>query len=218
MALSEVLSLKLAAHRTLTTEVEPDDALVRWYADLVIDRHTWGDLEDQEAREWGGLPEDVAVPRDDDLVVAEAHLFAVDLYGSNPTEALDAAGADEEGFAELVIAAHDGEVGLPAGPGSRLLVLDRVTVPPPWRGRRLGPVVAAAALRELSDLAEIVACYPSPFELERDDRRRPAEEARLVRLWGAFGFEEFRSGVWVLPDEVAGNLDAVFETQMEAVS
>lgn len=218
VALSDVLALKLAAHRTLTVEGEPDEALTYWHAELVINRDSFEDPEDPEEREWAGIPDGVAVADGQDLVVAQARLFAVDLFGSNPIEALDAAGADEVSFAELVIAAHDGGDDLPTGPGSRLLVLDRVSVPELWRGRRLGPVVAAAALRELATPVHIVACYPSPFELERDDPGWPGEKARLERLWTAFGFEAFRGGVWVLPEEIVADLDEVFEIQMEAVS
>jgi GNAT superfamily N-acetyltransferase len=112
---------------------------------------------------------------------------------------------DEDGWLdEQMLRELDGPV------DGHVLVVDRVRVAPAWRGRLLGPLLAAGAIIDLGVGCAVAAAYPSPFELERDDPGRPEQQKRLERLWQRFGFTPWRNGVFVLAIE-SNTLGNTFE-------
>ena len=78
------------------------------------------------------------------------------------------------------------------------VIVDRVTVPPKYRGNSLGVLLVAEALTVLGFGRSVAACDPAPFELGFDDPTRIIEQDRLEWLWRSFGFSPHESRVWVL--------------------
>ena len=93
---------------------------------------------------------------------------------------------------------------LSASPGDHLLVLDRVWVDPEFRGKGLGPVIAAAVIERLGRGCRLAACYPAPFEGPCRPEDRPQEVEALGRIWAEIGFRHWRDGVWMLDLERLG--------------
>ncbi|MFJ9019323.1 hypothetical protein ACIRPU_04945 [Streptomyces sp. NPDC102259] len=82
-----------------------------------------------------------------------------------------------------------------AHPVGDLLVMDRVILEPPWRGLGLGPVLAGAATRRLSQDCVAVACEPGSADgRELTEGRHREAAAKLSRVWERIGFEPFQEG------------------------
>lgn len=201
----ELLGWRLVASNDLVA-VEPDDAVVHWSFELHVadwaDELDADDLDDGCAEDVGEAERRLGGPAGAGDVLARVELFTFDPYGPVPvSDALDAAGSDEAAYLCLFQGGRLDDALLEGGGGSQLVVLDRVWVEPAWRGRRLGMLAAAEALNQLRGLAAIIACFPAPFEEERGTPEWDAAQARLEALWGRFGFEPWRDGVWVLHPE-----------------
>jgi GNAT superfamily N-acetyltransferase len=72
-----------------------------------------------------------------------------------------------------------------------LIVIDRVSITPEYRGRRLSHLLVNAVAQALSPEG-IIAMLPMPSE-----DQRPANVAKLQRHWAQSGFVEHRLGVYV---------------------
>ncbi|MEU1015324.1 hypothetical protein [Streptomyces sp. NPDC005898] len=86
--------------------------------------------------------------------------------------------------------------------GSTLLVMDRVTVNPQWRGHGLASVLASEAIHRLMAGCRAVACSPGisdlggPHPMDRSEWDRVT--AKITRGWERIGFRLYRDGVYLL--------------------
>lgn len=144
------------------------------------------------------------------LATAECFtIFTSKLDGWDLHEVLDAVSADVANYAQLL----DEEVvdpdddGVAAWEANGILIADRVTVDPRFRGHGLGPLLLAETLSELGAGCDIAVCTPAPFELESgveptggapvvvDAAAAAAWNRRhqeLCVLWARLGFRKYR--------------------------
>ena len=189
-----LLGFEISAGRSILSH-DPCDDLTSWHAQLYVPGwlagEVWPDLFPPERNFNREAPDGVEPGRIADQIVATARVCTLNLYQQTRlAEILDCDSADLGEFIRLV----DGH-GLTdeledsiEGFGTKLVILDRVTVSPLWRGHRLGPLVAALALDTVGADAHLFACYPGAFELEHGTSEREASDLRLVELWTKFGF------------------------------
>lgn len=181
--------------------LEPSDELVRWTATLELPLYD----------------EDFGTTSP--AVIATATFLSFDILDSrwDPKDVLDAHSADTAVYRNLFDSEGNllDELGFGAV-GSRLVIMDRVSVARDWRCQRFGPFLAARALRNLSSDDSLAACYPSPFELPLDHVDREREQARLGRTWEHLGFRHYRDGVFVC-DPAAGELDSALNELTKVV-
>ncbi|MEU6277082.1 hypothetical protein ABZ871_32460 [Streptomyces populi] len=179
---------------------EFDDTLEIWTVTARIDADVlaedlagYSDM-DQESLD---AVQDVAVGR---MSFARVRMFGPD----HPFEAMDSYTGDVAHIGEVVLDVAAGgwkpafEEAL-AHPVGDLLVMDRVVLEPAWRGHGLGPVLAGAAIRRLSQDCVAVACEPGSAdgrEMTEDQHREAV--GKLGRVWERIGFEPFRNGVHIL--------------------
>ncbi|MGW4197117.1 hypothetical protein [Streptomyces sp. NPDC005004] len=95
--------------------------------------------------------------------------------------------------------------------GTDLLVMERVTLAPAWRGFGLGPVLAAEAIDRLAPGVRAVACSPGisahpegwlPEQAEFDQIN-----AKITAAWRSVGFAPYRDNVYLLPLASQDRLD-----------
>lgn len=77
------------------------------------------------------------------------------------------------------------------GAGSSLVIVERVSLNPKWRGHRAGRYLTARTLSLVARDAQLVALQPEPFELEEDSPERGATRETIRSLWESIGFEDF---------------------------
>ncbi|MEV6535176.1 hypothetical protein AB0M86_37280 [Streptomyces sp. NPDC051639] len=86
--------------------------------------------------------------------------------------------------------------------GSALLVMDRVTLEPPWRGHGLAAVLACEAITRLMAGCRAVACSPGSTDLSSQRLTDKAEwdrvNARIAHGWERLGFRPHRDNVYLL--------------------
>src|SRR5579884_1531487 len=78
-----------------------------------------------------------------------------------------------------------------------MVVADRVSVPPPYRGRKYGLLLTTLVLLELGRWRVAVA-MPAAFEVEPGSPGREEADRRNIRLWEAFGFVRFADNAYYL--------------------
>jgi GNAT superfamily N-acetyltransferase len=122
----------------------------------------------------------------------------------SPREALDAECADTARFCDLVDDdgwSRDLIDFLGRIPGPDLVIADRTTINPEWRGHGLSLIMASVALREVGRGRGLAAMVPSPTELVAGDasnKEIDRESGRLRALWDRLGYVEFENDVHVL--------------------
>lgn len=99
-----------------------------------------------------------------------------------------------------------------------LVIVARVQVAPAWRGRRLGQLLTAVALRRLAGGDALVAGTPVPFELAADDPHRAGKTAQLRSLWRDFGFTEWQDDPDMLLLDMATTTIDNTHTRLRAVA
>ncbi|GAA3196341.1 MULTISPECIES: hypothetical protein [Streptomyces] len=86
--------------------------------------------------------------------------------------------------------------------GSALLIMDRVTLDPPWRGHGLAAVLACEAITRLMAGCRAIACSPGITDLSSRRLTDRAEwgrvNARIAKGWERVGFRPFRDNVYLL--------------------
>ncbi|MFD9817335.1 hypothetical protein [Streptomyces sp. NPDC059080] len=86
--------------------------------------------------------------------------------------------------------------------GSALLVMDRVTLAPPWRGHGLAAVLACEAITRLMAGCRAIACSPGITDLSSHRLMDQAEwdrvNARIAMGWERLGFRPYRANVYLL--------------------
>ncbi|MFF7050145.1 hypothetical protein ACFY94_17470 [Streptomyces griseorubiginosus] len=86
--------------------------------------------------------------------------------------------------------------------GSALLVMDRVTLDPPWRGHGLAAVLACEAITRLMAGCRAVACSPGITDLSSQRLTDKAEwdrvNARIAQGWERLGFRPYRDNIYLL--------------------
>ncbi|MGW5096346.1 hypothetical protein ACWEQ1_17435 [Streptomyces nodosus] len=86
--------------------------------------------------------------------------------------------------------------------GSALLVMDRVTLNPAWRGHGLAAVLACEVIARLMAGCRAVACSPGITDLSSRRLTDRAEwdrvNAKIARGWENLGFRPYRDNVYLL--------------------
>ncbi|MFE3415477.1 hypothetical protein ACFXMT_46335 [Streptomyces mirabilis] len=179
---------------------EFDDTLEAWTVTACVDADV--------------LAEDMAAHSDvdqetldavEDLAVGRMAFVRVRMFGpDHPFEAMDSYTGDVARIGEVVLDVAAGEwdpafevvLGHPVGD---LLVMDRVVLEPAWWGAGLGPVLAGAAIRSLSQDCVAVACEPGSADgCELSEAEHGEAAVKLGRAWEQIGFEPFQHGVHIL--------------------
>lgn len=124
-----------------------------------------------------------------EVTVGRMSFVRVRMFGpDHPWVAMDSYTGDVSRIGEVVLDVADGEwepafEAALAHPVGDLLVMDRVILEPAWRGLGLGPVLAGAAIRRLSQNCVAVACEPGSAdgrEMTEEQHREAA--AKLGRV------------------------------------
>lgn len=163
----------------------------------------------------------VSTDADGEVRVGIFHMsgFTIDLLRvGNLWEALEARSADSAHFLPLA----DPETGAlsddledQVGPsmGHELVVIDRVSVAPAWRGvGGVGRLLVGHALRWLDGEAQCVAVHPFPFELRSEDAGGPAFAEALAAVkhtWASIGFVPFHDSLYILNPELVAHSRAI---------
>lgn len=148
---------------------------------------------------------------DDDLVqVARGEALVVRLHnGRDPFEALDEHSENAMKIGQAIFDTSTGELlddfaDAIEQLGDRVLILTELEIEAPFRGQRLGPLIAGLVIEALSGGALAVLCYPAPLHRPLDADGNPRDftgdewstgVAKLSALWGRLGFQHFRNGV-----------------------
>lgn len=119
--------------------------------------------------------------------------------GRDVRDLADAAAGDWRTIAAALGAEASGAT---AGSADHLLVLERIRVEPEYRGKGLGPLIAAAVIERLGRGCRMAACFPAPFEGPCRPEDHTFEVEALSRIWAKVGFRHWRDGVWMM--ELAG--------------
>ncbi|MFD4178874.1 hypothetical protein [Streptomyces anulatus] len=86
--------------------------------------------------------------------------------------------------------------------GSALLVMDRVTLAPAWRGQGLAAVLGCEVIHRLMAGCRAVACSPGVTDLSSQQLTDRSEwgrvNAKIVRGWESLGFRLYRDNVYLL--------------------
>ncbi|SCK26887.1 hypothetical protein YUYDRAFT_02972 [Streptomyces sp. ScaeMP-e48] len=86
--------------------------------------------------------------------------------------------------------------------GSALLVMDRVTLAPAWRGQGLAAVLGCEVIHRLMAGCRAVACSPGVTDLSSQKLTDRSEwnrvKAKITRGWESLGFRLFRDNVYLL--------------------
>lgn len=83
--------------------------------------------------------------------------------------------------------------------GSRVLVLDRVELEPPWQGRNVAALLIAETLERMRHDVRVALCLPGPLHRGETSRDQYEESIRrMQQVWAQVGFQPFREGVWLL--------------------
>jgi hypothetical protein len=143
-------------------------------------------------------------------------------------DALDARSADYEHFVPLF---RNGSVAsgylnpkldeqLEAAGGTRVVIIDRVTLAPAWRGiGGVGRLLIAGLLEWVAGGARMVATHPFPTDLhpqieeaagQRSDDVLAPDLERVRRTWSSLGFRPFTEDIYVL-DVATVTLDSARE-------
>ncbi|WP_251021936.1 hypothetical protein [Streptomyces sp. ISL-98] len=186
--------ISLAYHHEHPVQVyEFEDTLEEWTVTARID----ADVLAEGAAAYSDM-DDEALDAVHDVTVGRMSFARVRMFGpDHPFEAMDSYTGDVARIGEVVLDVGAGgwepafEAAL-AHPVGDLLVMDRVILEPEWRGHGLGPVLAGAAIRRLSQGCVAVACEPGSAdgrELSEDQHRDAA--VKLGRVWERIGFVPF---------------------------
>jgi GNAT superfamily N-acetyltransferase len=194
-----------------------DDTLEVWTVTVRIDADVLA--EDMAAR--GDVAQDT-LDAVQDMTVGRMSFVRVRMFGpDDPFEAMDAYTGDVSRIGETLLDVGRCEYAPAfekalAHPVGDLLVMDRVILEPEWRGAGLGPVLAGAAVRRLSQDCVAVACEPASAdgrEMTEEEHRQAA--AKLGRLWSTIGFEPFQDGVHFLDCHLQRPQDLLSARQQE---
>ncbi|MFG2172826.1 hypothetical protein ACGFMO_15865 [Streptomyces niveus] len=86
--------------------------------------------------------------------------------------------------------------------GTALLVMDRVTLDEPWRGRGLGTALTLEAILRLMPGCRAVACSPGITDIVGERLRDEAEwdrvNTKIAQGWQRLGFLPYRNSVYLL--------------------
>ncbi|MEV7192322.1 hypothetical protein AB0N81_11020 [Streptomyces sp. NPDC093510] len=86
--------------------------------------------------------------------------------------------------------------------GSALLVMDRVTLEPRWRGHGLASVLASEAIHRLMVGCRAVACSPGITDLggrhPMDRSEWDRVNAKIAKGWERIGFRLYRDNTYLL--------------------
>ena len=161
-----------------------------------------------------GYPDDVD---DADMAgLATAQLWKIDNPPMGVPAVLDDVGHDLAGFCSM----YDDNGFLLGGVevselGTSLLVADRLSVSPEFRGNGFGLLLLAESINLLADIGGLVCCEPSPFEL-LGTSASPVDwelgKERLIRIWTEFGFSHWEDGMFYLDpgaEEVSANRESI---------
>jgi hypothetical protein len=159
-----------------------------------------------------------------DAVLAEARFATVDFDRLEAAdiplvEALDEYSQDFTPFCSMADGCgitddlQDKLASFPSG----MVVVERVSVPAGFRGRRYGLLVTTIGLLELGR-GRVAVAMPAAFEIEPDSPEREAADRRNVELWENFGFVRFARDAFYLDTALITLCDNLgrFKAELEA--
>ncbi|MFH8991417.1 hypothetical protein [Streptomyces sp. NPDC017940] len=86
--------------------------------------------------------------------------------------------------------------------GSALLIMDRVTLDPAWRGHGLAAVLACEVIHRLMIGCRAIACLPGVTDLSSQRLTDQSEwhrvNAKIAQGWESLGFRLYRDNVYLL--------------------
>ncbi|MGW1641547.1 hypothetical protein [Streptomyces lavendulae] len=160
-----------------------------------------------------------------DLRVGRMSFVRVRMFGpDDPWHAMDDYTGDLCHIGQAVLDVDSGEWAPDfeetlANPVGDLLVMDRVVLEPAWRGFGLGPMLAGAAIRRLSEGCAAVVCQPAPADGRKLSKAQSREaEAKLAATWARIGFTPFRSDIHILDCHLRRPQDLLAERQNDLKS
>ncbi|WP_327411301.1 hypothetical protein OG458_41945 (plasmid) [Streptomyces sp. NBC_01281] len=204
-------------HEHLVQGFEFDETLEVWTVTARIDADTLAEALSATT----DMDQD-ALDAVQDIVVGRMSFVRVRMFGpDHPFDAMDSYTGDVARIGEVVLDVAGGEwteafeTAL-AHPVGDLLVMDRVTLEPAWRRFGLGPVLAGAAIRRLSEGCVATVCEPGSAD-DRELSQAEHEEARvkLGRVWEKIGFTPFQDGVHMLDCHLQRTQTLLTERQEE---
>lgn len=159
-----------------------------------------------------------------EVTLAEAHFGTVDFDRLEAAdirldEALDEYSEDYTPFCSMAdgYGISDSLQQRLASYATGMVVVDRVSVGPDYRGRKYGLLLTTLVLAELGRQRVAVA-MPAAFEVEPGSPGRAEADRRNVRLWEAFGFVRFADNAYYLDTALTtlGENLARFKSEMES--
>lgn len=157
-----------------------------------------------------------------DITVGRMSFVRIRMFGpDHPWEAMDDYSGDVARIGESVLDVAEGEWSKEfeqalAHPVGDLLIMDRVVLEPDWRGFGLGPVLAASAIRRLSNDCVAVVCEPGSADgRELTDADHEVARRKLAEVWARCGFVPFRDGIHVLDCHLQRPQDLLTERMEE---
>ncbi|MFD3580919.1 hypothetical protein [Streptomyces sp. NPDC058683] len=183
------------------------DTLERWNVAVLHRRRTHGRGQGTAAP-GGCVTPDCRSCTVEDAVVGSMTFFRVHLdRGRN---AYWATGEESEELCEMAQVFLDPETGsfteevsaVLEYVGSALLVMDRVTLDPPWRGHGLAAVLGCEVIHRLMDGCRAIACSPGITDLSSQRLTDRSEwdrvNAKIIQGWESLGFRLYRDNVYLL--------------------
>ncbi|TLS44896.1 hypothetical protein FE633_17250 [Streptomyces montanus] len=144
----------------------------------------------------------------EDVAVGEMTFYRVHLdRGRNAYWAMEEVSEELYEIAQVLLDPQTGSFTSEVGElleyvGSALLVMDRVTLDPQWRGHGLAAVLGIEAIRRLMPGCRAIACSPGITDL-RSQRLTDRSEwdrvnAKIAQGWERIGFRLYRDNVYLL--------------------
>ncbi|MFC9131352.1 hypothetical protein ACFT4A_31550 [Streptomyces sp. NPDC057099] len=183
------------------------DTLERWNVAVLHRQHTHG-TGPEPVRPSGYVAPDSPSGTVEDVAVGSMTFYRVHLdRGRNAFWAMEEESQELYETAQVLLDPETGFFTQEASErldyvGSALLVMDRVTLDPPWRGHGLAAVLASEAITRLMAGCRAIACSPGITDLSSQRLTDRSEwdrvNARIAQGWERLGFRPYRDNVYLL--------------------
>lgn len=183
------------------------DTLERWNVAVLHRRRTHdGGQSPEEGRgcATAGCPSCTT----EDVAVGEMTFYRVHLdRGRNAYWAMEEVSEELYEIAQVLLDPQTGSFTSEVGElleyvGSALLVMDRVTLDPQWRGHGLAAVLGCEAIHRLMPGCRAIACSPGITDLSSQRLTDRSEwdrvNAKIAQGWERIGFRLYRENIYLL--------------------
>lgn len=183
------------------------DTLERWNVAILHRRRTHDGAQGPAA---GAAYQTVDCPSctTEDVAVGEMTFYRVHLdRGRNAYWAMEEESEELYETAQVLLDPQTGSFTSEVGElleyvGSALLVMDRVTLDPQWRGHGLAAVLGIEAIHRLMPGCRAIACSPGITDLSSQRLTDRSEwdrvNAKIAQGWERIGFRLYRDNVYLL--------------------